>query len=346
MRVVNIMFGRSGGGIEQAMLDYCRALAAHGHEAITVTPPNAWVNARLPQNVTSYVLKNWGEWDRFAAWRLRRIIQECNPDVIIAHANRALSLAVKAVKGRVPIIAVAQNYSIRRYVQADAVFSITQDIAKKAVALGIPANKVFHIPNMVPDMPELTDRPKSTPPVVGAMGRFVAKKGFDIYLRALKILKDQGVAFKALLGGNGEEEAALKSLINELGLTSHVECTGWVDDRLAFYNRLDIFCLPSLHEPFGIVLLEAFAHRVPVVSTDTEGPLEILQDGNNALMAEKGDPVTLATQISKLLSNETLRQSIAASGHKTAHDYTHQVVGTRIDIALKTILISPNKRAA
>ena len=63
------------------------------------------------------------------------------------------------------------------------------------------------------------------------------------------------------------------------GLAGCAGFPGWVDDKPAFFAGIDVFCLPSHHEPFGIVLIEAMAQAMPIVATDSEGPSEILRDG-------------------------------------------------------------------
>jgi len=331
------MLSKKGGGIEQSMVDYCLALSLFGHQAIAITPPRAWVNNILPDDTEKYHLKNWGAWDIFAALKLRKILLRTKPDIIITHTNRALTLTLKAIKGKIPIIAVAHNYKIKQFIKADAVFTITQDLAGKVADLGVKSQKIFHIPNMI-KASEPTHKEPHNPLVIGALGRFVHKKGFAIYLQALKILKEQGIEFKALLGGAGEESENLQQLAQQLGLQENLEFIGWVEDRAEFYNRLDIFCLPSLHEPFGIVLLEAFAHKVAVVSTNSEGPIEIATPNEDALLVEKNDAVALANALKKLLADEILREYLRDNAYKKiCANYTHQIVGAKISAALTEI---------
>jgi glycosyltransferase involved in cell wall biosynthesis len=233
------------------------------------------------------------------------------------------------------VIGVVQNYSTRRYNNTDAVFTTTYDLMATLAAQGIPENKIFHVPNMV-KVAELPHRmPRNNPVIIGAMGRFVKKKGFDTYINALSILKTRGVAFKAVLGGTGEEEQNLRKLATEKELGAQLQFTGWVDDRRAFYTGIDIFCLPSLHEPFGIVLLEAFAHGAPIISTNSEGPKDIITPNYDAIIVEKGNAEQLAEALERMIKDPALCDKLAANGFaKVKTRYSLEVVSTNIEKAI------------
>ena len=111
------------------------------------------------------------------------------------------------------------------------------------------------------------------------MGRFVAKKGFDVFIAALGRLRSQGVPFRAVLAGDGPERGGARTARGRTRPCRSIGLPGWVDDKRTFFAGVDVFCLPSHHEPFGIVLIEAMAQAMPIVSTDSEGPSEILHDG-------------------------------------------------------------------
>lgn len=341
MHIVNIMLAKKGGGIEQAAVDYCEALKDLGHRVTAIIYPGSWAEKQLHAlGISTVSLFNLSEWDVIAWVRLTRIINSLAPDAVIAHANRATGLSLRAFKKRkFPLIGVVQNYSTRRYNAVDAVFTTTYDLMATLAKQGIAEEKIFHIPNMV-KCRELPHRdPRHTPPVIGAIGRFVKKKGFDVYIHALALLKERGIAFKAVLGGMGDEENALRAFAREKELDNVLTFVGWVDDRKAFYTGIDIFCLPSLHEPFGIVLLEAFAHGVPIISTNSEGPKDIITPNYDALIVEKGDAVKLAEALEKLLKDPTYCDSLAANGFaKVKTRYSLDVVGKSIETAVGKII--------
>lgn len=341
MHIVQVMLSRGLGGIEQAFIDHCEGLKARGHEITAVIHPAAAIRSALAGlGIRVVTLRNMGEWDYLAAYRLRHKIRPLEAKIVVAHGNRAFGLARKARGGELPIVAVAHNYNIDRFVHADAVFSITADIMRKLVELGVPENRIFVIPNMV-RCHELPHRgARNNPVVIAAMGRFVAKKGFDTFIQALSILQDKEHRFRAVIGGGGEEEASLKKLAKSLHLQDRITFVGWVEDKKAFYSGADIFCLPSLHEPFGIVLLEAFMYGAPVVTSDSEGPRDIITPNYDALMVPKGDATALAAALSKLINDSRLCEELAANGFaKVKTRYTIETVAERMEKALNKVVV-------
>ncbi len=341
MRIANIMFSKGGGGIEKAFVDYCEGLRDLGHQVVAITAPGAMVNAELAElKIETHSINNWGEWDPFAVMRLRKTLVKLKMNVVIAHANRAFGLSRKAIKGKIPLIGVVQNYNTSRYSAGDGVFTTTHDLIDTLIMQGIGQDRIFHIPNMVKCV-ELPHRSlRNNPPIIGTMGRFVAKKGFDIYIDALKILKERGIPFKAILGGNGAEENTLKARAKSAGLSEHLKFSGWVMNKKEFYTGIDIFCLPSLHEPFGIVLLEAFTYGAPVIATDSEGPRDIITPNFDALIVPKGDAQQLADALENLIKNPVTCDKLAANAFaKTRTKYSQEVVCRQIEDALNKILV-------
>ena len=96
-------------------------------------------------------------------------------------------------------------------------------------------------------------QPQGSRLVLGAMGRFVPEKGFDLLLKSLKMLKDKKYKFKLLLAGDGAERGMIEKMISELGLKKEVELVGWVDNLASFYKQINVFCLSSRKESFGLL---------------------------------------------------------------------------------------------
>jgi glycosyltransferase involved in cell wall biosynthesis len=284
--------------------------------------------------ITVHVLPNWGAWDVLAIAKLRCMLKKLKADACIAHGNRAVSLL--RIAGASPLVAVTHNYKIKCAGLA-AVFCPTQDLVRHTQSQGVALERITLIPNMVRAPATMPARQLHTPLVIGTMGRFVAKKGFDVFIEALALLKSQGAQFRAVLGGDGEEAAALKALAASKGLENVLIFSGWVGDKQAFFDSIDIFCLPSHHEPFGIVLLEALA-GLPVVSTMSEGPSEIIQEGVSGLLTPKGDAAELANALGLLLADSQKAQTLARQAYNTVKtQYDLPVVGAKLDLALKAL---------
>lgn len=314
------MLSRGLGGIEQVFLDYTAMLRVENVIVLPVIHPESALRNQVPD---ALFLPNFGKWDMLAMLRLRRMIKQHKPDCIITHGNRALSLC-RFIKGDVRLLPVAHNYWLNGFKGLPRAIAITEDVAAKLRGLGV--KDVAVIPNTVQCAATLPA--KSTfrsPPVIGTMGRMVHKKGFDLFLNALSTLKEKGFLFKAIIGGSGEEEITLKQLAEKLKLD--VEFTGWVKDKTSFFNGLDIFCLPSRSEPFGIVLLEAFASGTPVVSTRNEGASQIATHTKDALLYDENN---LAEGLEKLLREPHLVDMLRDNAFVTARSYQPHIIGKKL----------------
>jgi len=347
MRIVNTLFARSLGGLEQVFLDYGRALNEADHEVHMVCHPDGPFPAVVEEmGLPVHTLANIGGWDPLAPMKLRRLLDDLAPDLVIGHGNRSLSLLTGPVtcllgKPSYPIAGVAQNYKNKRFSRLSGAFSSTEDLLQRLhQEFGLPKSMLFHIPNMIEMPAQVTFRKGEGEIVIGAIGRFVKKKGFDVFLESLALLRERGYRFRAILAGDGDEEKqALLDIIQRHQLELVVEMPGWVTDKASFYEQIDIFCLPSFHEPFGIVLLEAMAHHLPMVSTDTEGPKEILTHNENALVVPKGDARAMADAVAHLLEQPTLQQRLGANAYARVRDhYAMDVVGARLSQAAEKMV--------
>lgn len=324
MRVVNLMLGAGRGGLEQAAVDFGEALRVAGVETLSVTLPGAWANdgldaAGLPRRDLAL-----GLLDLAGPWRLRDLVRPFRPTHILCHGNRALKLASHpAVRGAVPgarVVAVTHNYSLKHIGGADHVLALTRDLARACREAGVGAGRLHRIGNLVrvpPQLPAARARWQD-PPVIGALGRFVPKKGFEVLVEALARLSVRGVAFAAAIGGDGPEDTALRQLARLRGLGDRLRFPGWIADRQAFLDGIDIAVVPSHHEPFGIVVLEAMAQGLPVVATASEGPSEILADGTGGQLVPRADPGALADALEALLADPDAARARGAAAHAEA----------------------------
>ncbi|MDX1540872.1 MAG: glycosyltransferase [Geminicoccaceae bacterium] len=335
------MLGAGRGGLEQALLDYVEALVGEGHPVTAVCHPK-WLDRptleRLP--VAIRALRSFNEWDPLAARRLRRIVLAGDASAVVTIGRRATSLARLAGSAR-PIVAVAQNYSLKPMIGLEHVLATTSDLKRVLIEAGQPAERITVVPNMVRVPPDAAPpAPEPAPrPVIGALGRFVRKKGFAELIDALALLQERGVEFTCRIAGDGPEAGELERRIEERGLAGRVELTGWVSDKRAFFDGLDVFCVPSLHEPFGIVVIEGFAHARATVVSDAEGPSEIVAGGVDALMVPRGDPGALAEALDRLCQQPELRARLAGAAlAKARSTYDLPVVARRLSDTLGEII--------
>lgn len=158
-------------------------------------------------------------------------------------------------------------------------------------------------------------------PVIVALGRLIARKGFSDLLKAFKLVRSSQ-ASRLVFIGDGEDRAKLEKLTYKLQLNEDVKFLGYQQNPFSIISRSRIFVLSSHREGFGNVIIEAMACGTPVISTRCpHGPDEIITDGINGLLVPVGDVDAMADAILKLLKDEPLRRRLADGGGKRAEDF-------------------------
>jgi glycosyltransferase involved in cell wall biosynthesis len=127
----------------------------------------------------------------------------------------------------------------------------------------------------------------------------------------------------------------LLARIKELGLTERVTLVPGVrpDDSMlpAAYHAAEVFCLPSLHEPFGIVILEAWAAGRPVVATRIGGIPSFTRNGEDIIHCKPGDTKDLAARLVQVLQDPGLAARIASVGQaKARRDFAWSAIAGRL----------------
>lgn len=134
-----------------------------------------------------------------------------------------------------------------------------------------------------------------------AVANLEPRKGLSLLLRTLAGLRDRGLHLATVLVGDGPLRGRLADEARVLGLDGSVRMLGWRDDVDAILDQADILVLPSLaNECLPFVILEAMAHRLPVVSTDVAGIPEMVLDGDTGLVVPPGDAEALAAALARL----------------------------------------------
>lgn len=143
-------------------------------------------------------------------------------------------------------------------------------------------------------------------PIILAVGRLVRMKGFDVLLRASRILLDQKFLHRVVIIGDGPERTRLERLRSKLNLDEVVDLKGYVSPNgvRTELSTAALFALPAIwdsaastQDGIPVSLMEAMALGVLVVSTTTSGIPELIQDGVSGLLAGPNDPAALAQKI-------------------------------------------------
>lgn len=160
--------------------------------------------------------------------------------------------------------------------------------------------------------PAQDDRSHAEPHIL-CVGRLVHLKGQSVLIRACRELRERGVRSRLTLVGDGPKRRELEELAERLELSDDVRFTGAVgQDRIrTIYATADIFCLPSFSEGLPVVLMEAMALSVPVVTTRVMGIPELVEDGVTGLLVSPGRVDELADALLTLAQDPARREELA-----------------------------------
>lgn len=138
-------------------------------------------------------------------------------------------------------------------------------------------------------------------PVVLAAGRLVSYKNFPLLVRAFGRLDHPDA--RLVIIGQGPERAAIQAEIDRLHLGARVTLAGYAEEPWRYYEQARCFALSSDSESFGLVVVEALAAGLPVVSTNCHGPSEIINDDTYGRLTPVGDEAALAEALEQALSH-------------------------------------------
>jgi glycosyltransferase involved in cell wall biosynthesis len=328
MRILHVYAGARYGGAETFATDLIVALASAGVEQAVVTRP---FRDRLQRLAASAVVVHpdaFGPTAMFATrGRIGRIIREFRPAVVHAWMGRAAS--VIPCNARVPVIGwFGGYYDIKRYKSCDFHVGVTKDLVRHIIAAGIPADRVQEINTFaaLADEPPAERADHDTPnavPLILCLARLHRNKGVDTLLRALAEIRDAYL----WIAGEGELKRELIRQARSLGVAARVRFLGWRDDRGALLRAADICVLPSRSEPFGTVMVEAWAAGVPLVAAAAAGPAAYVSDGVDGLLFPVDDAAALADRIRACIARPALARALSAAGrHRYQSDFTREKI--------------------
>ncbi len=165
------------------------------------------------------------------------------------------------------------------------------------------------------------------------VGRMVPVKGQSVLLEAVATLRSEGLDVRATFVGDGPRREALAGRAADMGLDGAVEVPGAVgqDEIRGYYEAADAFVLPSFAEGVPVVLMEAMALELPVVSTQVAGVSELVDDGVNGFVVPPGRADLLADAIRRLATDPELAREMGRRGReKVAAEFDIRQAAARL----------------
>ena len=152
--------------------------------------------------------------------------------------------------------------------------------------------------------------------LLGCVAHLEPHKGQRHLVAAVGRLRASGRNVEVVLVGGGSDELALHMLTTELGLRDQVHFLGVRTDLPVVLSALDVLALPSVFEGFGIVQAEGMLLRLPVLSTNAGGALEVVADGETGFLVPFGDVDAITARLSQLVDDAELRAEFGARGRE------------------------------
>lgn len=309
----------------------------------------------------------------FWSTKIKKIIKKEKPDVINGHTPVPFISDVSARIAKelhIPFVLTYQNdlikesYLLQKIIdlyyfilgkktikEASKIIATSEGYVKQSKYLSPYHKKTIIIPPGISKQKHTTGKKlplrheKSDKVLlfVGQMDKTHRHKGVDVLLLAFKKIVKQLPSSKLILVGKGNALDEYKKLSSDLGIQNHIHFTGYVDDSTlqGIYQQADIVVLPSTSdsEGFGMVLLEAYAAKKPVVASRIGGIVNIVQDKKTGLLAEPKSTTDLAKKIMELLQDPVLANKLGETGYKlvtSEYYWEHQVKKT--DALFKTLI--------
>jgi glycosyltransferase involved in cell wall biosynthesis len=204
---------------------------------------------------------------------------------------------------------------------AEYYMTITKEMEKNLIELGISKSRILYLPNAVDVRLFHPDKGKKEEKLLLYLGRITPVKGLHILLKSLRYLQkavhlviigpaDQSLNYyKYVVKLAKKENQKGKHKVEYLGVVS-------TEEAIKFYQRAAIFILPSFWEAFPVVILEALACETPVIATPVGGIPEVIRSFKDGILVPLNNPIKLAEAINYLLEHDNVRIKMGQSGRE------------------------------
>lgn len=369
IKVIHMIGGGEYGGAENHIIQLLSSFPPGEVEGKVICfYRSSFAEVLREKGIEVIVMDQYHRFDPRIALGLRRILQREQPDILHTHGVRAnffgriVARRLKTIKvvttvhsvlhhdyNRWPIklLTYAMEYSTRRL--SDRFICVSQEIKQEVVDSGIPSSRVSVIPNGI-DLNRFdsgrfdTDRRKARLKqelglpadsfVIGTAARLRPVKGVHLLIEAAAELNKQSPDIYSnihiVVIGDGPQRPELEELANRLGVSRHVHFPGFKENIIPYLTGFDCFANVSLSEGLPLAVLEAMACKIPVVASAVGAVPEVIEDGVDGILVEKGSIPSIVKGLSRIIANETLRKSLAEKAYeKVVNSYTTDVMSRK-----------------
>jgi glycosyltransferase involved in cell wall biosynthesis len=291
-------------------------------------------------------IKRYGSFSIRSAWKLAKIIDEHDTDILHLHWTKDIPVAVmaKLFSKKRPKLVQTRNMTMTRfkndfyhrflykniemmlpvtYQVADQIYKfIPEDIRPRVEVLYMGSDK----PEILSDA-LIVEYKKSLHIgesfMIGLVGRINPFKGQYLLVEAMEQLISEGLDIQAYIVGHAMEASYLETLkkdSSDKGLENKIHFLGFEKNPHRFMQACDVVLMTSKHETFGLVTIEAMQVGTAVIGANSGGVLEIIDDNETGLLFESQNSHSLAEQIKTLYHDPRLRNTLALNGQRKAEE--------------------------
>lgn len=349
------------GGAERVFTLLARGFDERGHRVVAITTTAKEDFYTLPSGITRIAFDLVGRrraheatlsWPTMAFRALanlpvlRSAILRTRPDVVVTFGDQINIVVLLCMLGSgCPVVISEHNDSSRHrlalpwrilrrlaYARSERLVSVSVGVDRGFRWLPAQKRTVIYNPVEVPG----TSDPNTTLPAglhpgrfVVAVGRLTSQKGFDLLLEAASNVLPDAPGWSLAILGQGEDHASLTARASALGLGKRVVFLGAIADPFTVLRQAAFFVLSSRWEGFPMVLLEALACELPVVSFDCpSGPSEVVKHGANGLLVPAEDVDQLAVAMRRMIDEETTRERMRGRAVQSVHRFSLDTIMT------------------
>lgn len=340
VRVLHLINGEHYSGAERVQDLLALRLPESGFEVSFVClKPGIFPAQRKATRCPLYEVPMKGRFDRKATGAVADIVGKGDFALLHAHTPRSLLVGSRVARAmRKPLIYHVHSPAgrdstrwlgnrINTWVELWASRSVNHficvsgSIHRYMQELGHSELKLTTVPNgvaVVTDLPARNE-PRGTW-TIGTTALFRQRKGIEVLLNALALLRKSGADARLLAVGpfeTKEYENTIMNLARALEIEPFIEWTGYTNDVNSHFRRMDLFVLPSLFgEGLPMVILEAMTNGVPVVAANVEGIPQAIRDGIDGLVFEPGNSGELAASILRFMKGQVDWKQIRESARQ------------------------------
>lgn len=338
-KIIHIIQSLDNGGCENMLLRTLPLLQAFDHTIVTLKEPGELTPQFTSAGITVRSIHCHGLFDISGIGRLRALIREERPDVILTYLFHADAIGRLGLAGttNAPIIPFLRTtYNHPKYLLARVFEWLTKPLVKQYLAnseavkdfyinhIGVRSEKITVIPNGIDTnyfdsiMPDIHLREslsiKADNFIIICVANLHINKGHRYLLKAFETLNQKYPETRLLIVGDGVEYNNLKNQIKEFQSKNNITFLGRRTDVPELLKISDCFVLPTLFEGQSNAIMEAMASGLPIITTDIPENQALIDDKHSGILVPIKSSDELVHALQLVLSSKTYRESLGTTG--------------------------------